>query len=246
MADIIFYVFAFAFMALIFVLLKRRRTVAAVKLEPARQADAARLGWTFETGESAFYEMFRWRGTTDGIAWVAEGLRSGQHRGSRQGSVTKIIRWQTERPLAVKGSLAVIPAADGDDPIAAPRLEEDGKVAELMESLVAAAYRKAFALRFGETLAGAVDMTTMTTLTAAIQTHPKTAVLATETAHTDALWTLQKVDAAMALPPAPGAPMAILVTPAGLAISAAVWIPTADDLQPIVQRGVALTKTLSS
>ncbi len=147
--------------------------------------------------------------------------------------------------MPVKGTLAVISTEDGKDPLASPHLDEQGKVAELMESLVAAAYRKAFEMRFGETLAGTIDMTTMTTLAAASASHPNAAVLASQTEHTSALWTLQRLDAAAIGQPSPPAPISILVTPAGLAISATMWIPTAEALQPIVQRGVALTRAVS-
>jgi hypothetical protein len=243
-SDFLYYVVIIIIMGLSFVFLKRRHRVAAAELTPAKSADAARVGWQFETDQSALFEIFRWRGTTDGVSWVAEAVRSGRSRSRLQGSTARIVRWYTIRPFPVPGAIATLHTNDGDE--APPQLPSDkdgGAVAQFGTRMIAAALDKGFDIRFGDEIGRQIDIGKMTQLSAAES--PGRMVFVDEGSRGSALLTLQKADAAVKASGDSLAPASYVIAPGGVAVSVQAWAGTVDELMPIVQAGVALARSQS-
>jgi hypothetical protein len=136
MLDFLYYAGIVAVMVLSFRFLTRRNRDRAVQHLPIGKADAARVGWEFEIDHTALFEIVRWRGTTSGLTWVAEGLRSGRQRNAPNRSVTRIIRWYTRCRLQVSSPVAILQVRDGQE-LPAPLPVGDGALAALAGPLVA-------------------------------------------------------------------------------------------------------------
>lgn len=245
MTDVLFYLAAVILMGLGFVFLKRRHRVTAAALAPAKSEDAARVGWQFETGQTALFEIFRWRGTTDGVSWVAEALRSGRSRSKLQGSTARIVRWYTIRPFPVSGAIATLQTNDGDE--AAPQLpsaKDGGAIAQFGARMIAAALDKGFDIRFGEEIGGHIDIGKMTQLSETESAGRM--VFVDERSRPSALLTLQKADAAVNASGDSLGPVSYVITPSGVAVSVQAWAGTVDELMPIVKAGVALARSQSA
>ena len=243
MSDALFYLFALVVMGLSFVLLKRRNRTIALQHLPKGEADAARMGWQFEVGQSALFEIYRWRGTTAGITWVAEALRSGRGR-TRGRSATTLVRWYALRPLPVAGPAAMLVADRGEDGPVPPRIEGDGAIAKLGARLVASALDKGLDVLFGEEIGRHVDAGTLEPVADIQGPYPGTSVLAAGADRASTLFLFQKLDAPLRSLATSTPTLSLLVTPAGLAISAKGWVKDADGLVPIVNAGVALVQAI--
>jgi hypothetical protein len=243
MADAIFYVFALVVMFLTFRWMKARQRTAAVRLEPAAQADAGRLGWTYETEQTAIFEIQRWRGTTNGLSWVAETLRSGRSRRHPNQATTRVLRWYATGPLQVPGALVLLRDREDRD---APDLElpqGDGVVATLARKMAASAFDASFDIAFGEAVGRQVDEQTLRPFVDAAQSLSGGKVLVDDAVRPSALLVLQRVDAALAQSDATRT-ASVMLAPNGVAISAKAYVSSADELQPYVRAGVALVEAL--
>lgn len=244
MSDALFYVLAVVIMGLSFVFLKRRGRMVALKHDPAGQADAARVGWQFETGESAMFAIYRWRGTTAGVTWVAEALRSGRTH-TRGRSSTTFVRWHTLRPIQIAGPVAMLADGDGRDTPITPQLEGDGVIARLGGRVIAAVLDKAFDVRFGEEIGGQVDAGTLKSMPDVERQFPGSSVLVADAHRASALFVFQKLEAPLRSLAGSTPPLSLLIVPGGFAVSAKGWIRNVDELAPIVNAGVALVQAIS-
>jgi hypothetical protein len=243
MSDALFYAFVVVVMWLSYRFLKRRRRAEGVRVTPEKQADAARAGWEFETGQTALFDVYRWRGTTEGVSWVAECLRGGG-RGRRNETVSRILRWYTQGEMTVAGPMLMLKGDDGDR---APSLEPlgGGAIAKFAERVIAAALDKAVDVRFSETAAAGVDVASLTSVAGLERQSPGTVFMAEPSTHAAALLWQPRLDAALrSAEAAVGAPLSVLVTPRAFAISAQMLAHNVEELTPFVNAGVALVKAV--
>jgi hypothetical protein len=243
MADAIFYVFAVVVMFLTFRWMKARGRASATRLEPAAQADAGRFGWSYETGQTAIFDIQRWRGTTNGIPWVAETLRSGRSRHHPNESSTRVLRWYATGPVRVPGAFVLLRDRDEDKAPDLEMPEGDGVVATLARKVVTAALDASFDIAFGEAVGQQVDEKALRPFDAASESHPHGKVLVDDAVRASALLVLQKVDAALNESEATRS-ASVMLAPNGVSISAKAYVSSADELQPYVRAGVALVEAL--
>jgi hypothetical protein len=247
--DLLFYASALLVMWGTYRLLKWNLRRTAARHAPERTAEAARLGWTYEQEQTAIFEIERWRGSTDGVAWVGEAARTGTRRSltdgaARKGSATLVTRWYTERPMPVAGPIALLHhPRDGSRPDAAVQAL-GGITSPLARRLLGAVLDFGFRARFGRPVGGSLDGRALqpATLPAGYEGY---SLLAAHPSEASALL-FQRLGRGLSAAQEAAGPvsLSVLVTPKGLALSVPRWAFTADDLVPIVRAGVAMTNAM--
>jgi hypothetical protein len=248
MSDLAFYALAIVLMYLGYRLLKWNNRKKAAMRAPERQAEAAQRGWTYEQEQTAIFEIERWQGTTDGVEWVGETARSGTRRsldGTRLNrSVTLVTRWHTKQRMPVSGAVLLMHTDGAKQPeeIAGAVKEIDSA---LIRKLTGTLLDVGLDVRFGQPLGASVEGTQLKPGTLPATGYDGYSLMADNPDEASALahGRLAKgLDAARAAA-APEAP-SVLITAIGLAISVPRWTSRADELVPIVNAGMALTRAL--
>jgi hypothetical protein len=250
MADLIFYAFAIVVMWVSFHVLKRNRRQQAARQAPERLAEAATRGWAYEHDQTPLFENERWRGSADGIAWVIEAARSGTRRSGQfgtgaalKGSATLITRWHTEQRMPVAGAVLLMHhAEDQTDEIS----EAIGEITSpLARKLIGKVLDVGLSMRFGSAIGADVEGTTLVPGTLPASGYEGYSLLATDPSEASALL-FQRLGPALSAARAAAGPisLSVLITPEGLAVSAPTWPAKTDELVPIVNAGLVLTKAL--
>jgi hypothetical protein len=250
MADLLFYAFAIVVMLLSFRLLKWSHRQKAAKRAPERLAEAAIHGWTYETDQTPLFEIERWRGSTEGIAWVAEAARSGTRRAGQfgtgaalKGSATLITRWHTQQRMPASGTVLLLHHA-GDE-----KDEISGAIADITSPLARKLIGKlldvGLSVRFGSAIGASVEGTALVPGSLPATGYDGYSLMATDPSEASALL-FQRLGPALSAARAAAGPvsLSVLITPEGLAVSVPKWPTTTDELVPIVKAGLTLASAM--
>lgn len=245
MSDLIFYACAIVVMWLSFRFLKWNNRQKTAKRAPERLAEAAARGWTYEQEQTAIFEIERWRGTTDGVEWVAEAARTGTRRSmsgaARKGSATLITRWHTTQRMPVSGPVLLMHNAKDTEPdeIAKVFTEIDSPLAR---TLIGKVLDVGLSIKFGRPIGANVEGTALQPGTLPATGYNGYSLMAADASEASALLFQRLGPALIAARGAAGpVSLSVLITPEGIAISVPQWTFKADDLAPIVNAGLALT-----
>lgn len=124
-----------------------------------KQAASAR-GWTFQSALEKGYRVYRWTGTSDGIAWTAESLRrtsGGNRRNQRQ----RIARWHGTWTPGINGAIVVMGLPKGKEHLGTAIAQGDGFFAKLAQKAAGFALDKAIDVYFGDEAGKEIDAAAM-------------------------------------------------------------------------------------
>jgi hypothetical protein len=140
------------------ILFSRRQRQA--KEDEIRQASSAR-GWKFEIVVDKGYRIHRWRGTTDGVSWVAEQLQhtaGGNNRSRRR----HISRWHGSFSPGIAAPILAMGLPKGKESLGGTTIASgDGFFAKMAQKAAGFAFDKAVDLYFGAEIGNEVDAAAM-------------------------------------------------------------------------------------
>ena len=144
-------------------------TIAAKKL--AAQNDelkqqASMRGWTFEFERQRGYRIRRWRGSSDGVAWMAESL---ERTGKENRRPVRRSRWRTTSGHGPVAPIVCMGVAAGRETSSFTVEPGDGLLAHLGQKVAGFALDKAIDSYFGDDAGRDVDA-------AALKPIPNTAI----------------------------------------------------------------------
>jgi hypothetical protein len=137
--------------AMIAFIAQRRREA----VEDEMKRTAASRGWKFESRYERGSRIHRWRGTTDGISWVAESI----HRASKSNhdKHLRIGRWHGEFSPGVTRPIVCMGLPKGKDVPAIPSAPGESVFAKLAQKAMGFAFDKMIDTHFGKELGDQVD-----------------------------------------------------------------------------------------
>lgn len=148
-----FFIVTASLVGLLIVMSARRR---AAEEEELRQAASAR-GWQFESVTEHGYFVRRWRGTTDGIAWTAESLRSVRQSSKSRHRRRRAARWRSEASLGVDAPILCMGVPAGKEVPKFAVAQGDSWLAQMAQKLAGTALDMAVDMYFGAALGREVD-----------------------------------------------------------------------------------------
>lgn len=148
-----FFIIAASIVAVLMLVSSRRR---AAQEEELRQAASSR-GWRFESATEHGYFLRRWHGTTDGVTWTAESLRSVRRASKSRHRRRQAARWRTSTSLGLATPILCIGVPAGKEAPGVAVAEGDGWLAQLAQKAAGAALDTAVDMYFGEELGRQVD-----------------------------------------------------------------------------------------
>jgi hypothetical protein len=132
-------------------IMKRRREAQEDEMRRA----ASSRGWQFDSRLERGSRIHRWRGTTDGIAWVAESIRSGS-KGNHKEHL-RIGRWHGEYNPGINKPIVCMGLPKGKDVPAMPSAPGESVFARLAQKAMGFAFDKAIEAHFGKDLCKDID-----------------------------------------------------------------------------------------
>lgn len=161
-AAIVVATFIISATAIVAIIVVTRRNAAAKEEELRRQASMR--GWTFERVREGAYRINRWKGSSGGVAWIAEsleGLKGNQGRGPAQRRL--MTRWRTAPEWAnarapfVTAPIVCLGLPTGKEMPSFAVAQGDTWLAKLAQKAVGFAFDKAIDHYFGVELGREVD-----------------------------------------------------------------------------------------
>jgi hypothetical protein len=143
------------FVAVFFVLSRLTKGRIQAKEEDLRKAATLR-GWTFEKKTERGYRIYRYTGTTEGVAWEAESaqLVAG---GNRHQHRRHIARWHGKWSPGVTAPIVGLGVPKGKEQFTNPVAQGDGFFARLAVKAAGFAFDKAIDVYFGEAIGKEID-----------------------------------------------------------------------------------------
>lgn len=249
LTDLAWYGFAILGMYVSFRFLKWNNRQLAAKKAPERIADAAKRGWSYEQEQTLMFEIGRWRGQSDGIAWVGETARSGTKRsslgGSAIGSVTLVTRWYTLQRMPVSGPVWLMQDTSGAGAPNELAKKLDDMDSPLARTLIGKMLDVGLPVRFGGPIGDKVEGASLRPVTLPATGYDGCNLMAADPSEASALLFQRLGPAMIAARAAAGTvALSVLITPEGLAVSVPRWCYQADELAPLVDAGVSLVKAM--
>jgi hypothetical protein len=250
MADLVYYALIVMVMFVSFRVLKANRRQTAAMQAPERTAEAATHGWSYEHDQTPLFEIERWRGTSDGIAWVTEAARSGTRRSgpfgtgaALKGSATLITRWHTEQRMPVSGAVLLLHRASNDKDEISDAIGEI--TSPLARKIIGKVLDAGLSVRFGSAIGADVEGSALVPSTLPASGYEGYSLLASDPSEASALL-FQRLGPALATAQAAAGTLSlsVLITPKGVAVSAPKWPAQTDELVPIVNAGVTLARAM--
>ncbi len=136
-----------------------RRRRAAKEDELRRQASMR--GWTFESASEGAMRVHRWRGTTEGIAWVAESLEGPARQKGGRSHRRGPSRWRTTGTAGPASPIVCIGVAPGHEQPAFEVARGEGWLAALAQKAAGFAFDKSLDAYFGAEIGAQVDATAL-------------------------------------------------------------------------------------
>lgn len=144
--------------ALIFVASRFSKGRMQAQEDELQRAASAR-GWTFSRSNDRGYRVYRFIGTTDGVAWEAESARlaAGGNRQRRR----KVARWHGKWSPGVTAPLVAMGVPKGKEVMQFQVAQGDGVFARMAQKAVGFAFDKALDVYFGHEIGEQVDAGTL-------------------------------------------------------------------------------------
>lgn len=128
------------------------RKLAAQNDELKRQASMR--GWTFEFERKRGYRVRRWRGSQDGVAWMAESLeRPGKH----DRRAIRLSRWRTTSSRGPAAPIVCMGVPAGKETPSSKMAQGDSMLAHMAQKVAGFKLDKALDSHFGEDIGRDVD-----------------------------------------------------------------------------------------
>jgi hypothetical protein len=143
------------FVAVFFVLSRLSKGRIQQKEEDLRKAATVR-GWTFDKKHDRGYRIYRFSGTTEGVAWEAESLQlvAGGNRHQRR---RHIARWHGRWNPGVNAPIVALGVPKGKELMGAGVAQGDGFFARMAVKAAGFAFDKALDVYFGEQIGKEID-----------------------------------------------------------------------------------------
>jgi hypothetical protein len=143
------------FVAVFFVLSRLSKGRIQQKEEDLRKAATVR-GWTFDKKHDRGYRIYRFSGTTEGVAWEAESLQlvAGGNRHQRR---RHIARWHGRWNPGVNAPIVALGVPKGKELTGAGVAQGDGFFARMAVKAAGFAFDKAIDVYFGHEIGEQID-----------------------------------------------------------------------------------------
>ena len=142
--------------AVFFVLVRATKGRIQAKEEDLRKAALLR-GWTFEEKTERGFRIYRYTGTTDGVAWEAESARpvaGHDHDGQQRRHVA---RWHGKWSPGVTAPIVAIGVPKGKEAYTTSGAQGDSFVARLWVKAAVFAFNKMLDVYFGDQIGKEID-----------------------------------------------------------------------------------------
>ena len=140
--------------ALLALIVTVSRRQAQAKEEELRQAASAR-GWTFAITREHGYQVKRWTGTSEGIAWIAESL---YRSGGKNSSSRHIARWHSTFSPGINSPIVCMGIPKGKEEMLGLSMKDStGFFAQMAQKAVGFVFDKALDVYFGDEAGKQVD-----------------------------------------------------------------------------------------
>jgi hypothetical protein len=122
--------------------------------------EASARGWQFESIVHKGSRIHRWRGTKDGMSWVAESISSakGGNHPERRGHMS---RWHGTFSPGINSPMVLMGMPRGKEVPSFSVAQGDGMLATLAQKAAGFAYAKALSIHFGVEASTEVDASTL-------------------------------------------------------------------------------------
>lgn len=150
--------FFIVFTAVVAVASRQSRAREQAREEELKRSASAR-GWTFHAVRDRGYRIYRFSGTTDGVAWEAESARlmaGGKNRQRRH-----IARWHGRWSPGVMAPLVAMGVPKGTEVPQFQVAQGDGFFARMAQTAAGFALDKALDVYFGHQIGSEVDASTL-------------------------------------------------------------------------------------
>lgn len=151
--------FFIIFTAVIVVATRANRGKLQAQEEELKQGASAR-GWTFSSSHERGYRIYKFSGTTDGVAWEAE---SAKHvaGGNKRERRRHVARWHGKWAPGLSAPMVAMGVPKGKEVMSFQVAQGDGFFARMAQKAVGFAFDKALDVYFGAEIGAEVDATTM-------------------------------------------------------------------------------------
>jgi hypothetical protein len=151
--------FFIIFTAVIVIASRQSKARAQAQEEDLKSGAAAR-GWTFNSAQERGYRIYKFSGTTDGVAWEAESakLMAGGNKRQRRRHVS---RWHGKWSPGLTAPMIAMGVPKGKEVMQFQVAQGDGFFARMAQKAVGFAFDKALDVYFGPEIGAEVDATTM-------------------------------------------------------------------------------------
>ena len=145
--------------ALIFVASRVATGRRQAQEEELKRAASAR-GWTFSSTQERGYRMYKYSGTTDGVAWEAESARQ-VAGGTRRQRRRHIGRWHGKWAPGLSAPMVAMGVPKGKEVLSFQVAQGDGFFSRMAQKAVGFAFDKAIDVYFGPEIGAEVDAGTL-------------------------------------------------------------------------------------
>jgi len=118
--------------------------------------EAATRGWTFEKVHERGYRIYRFKGTTEGVAWEAESAQLVAGGDSRQ-KRRHVARWHGRWSPGVNGPMVCLGVPKGKEVMSTSFAQGDGFFARMAVKAAGFAFDKAVDVYFGKEIGDQID-----------------------------------------------------------------------------------------
>lgn len=150
--------FFIIFTAVIVVASRQGRARQQAREEELRQAASAR-GWTFSSAHERGHRIYRFFGTTDGVAWEAESAK--QVAGGKNRERRRVARWHGKWAPGLSAPMVAMGVPKGKEDLSFQVAQGDGFFARMAQKAAGFAFDKAIDVFFGPEIGAEVDAGTL-------------------------------------------------------------------------------------
>jgi hypothetical protein len=145
--------------SLVIVVTRLNRGKQQAREDELKRTASAR-GWTFSTATERGYRIYKFSGTTDGVAWEAESAKhvAGGNRHERRRHVS---RWHGKWAPGISAPMVAMGVPKGKEVMSFQAAQGDGLFARLAQKAAGFALDKAIDVYFGPEIGAEVDATTL-------------------------------------------------------------------------------------
>lgn len=133
------------------IILVSSRQIAARNEE--LRAEASARGWRFEVARDGRGRLYQWRGSTNGLAWVAESI---ERAGGKNRRPFRVSRWRTEAIKGPESAVLLMGVPPGQE-APARLMEGEGWVARLAQKAGGLLLDQSLDTHFGDDIGREVD-----------------------------------------------------------------------------------------